>query len=122
VMDAKAYVNALPVHRIREIHVTGIEVIDAPIIAKLQALGIEEGFYHQAIGRKVDHLPFNELDWQFLTWAFEQIHTGAWHAPEIVAFEYGGVGGMWEKIGERDVIHQQVPRLYQLVKNALPVL
>ncbi|TVR18922.1 MAG: DUF692 family protein [Anaerolineaceae bacterium] len=119
--DEREYLDSLPVAQIREIHVTGIEFIDESKIAQLEALGIAESFYHRYIGRKVDHLPFNEVDWTETAWAFDQIHAGRWQAPEIVAFEYGGVGGMWEKIADRDIIRQQVPRLYQMVKRAEPV-
>lgn len=120
-LDEREYLNALPVAHICEIHVTGIEFIDERIITRLEALGIAESFYHRYIGRKVDHLPFNEVDWTATGWAFDQIHAGRWHAPEIVAFEYGGVGGMWEKIADRDIIREQVPRLYEMVKRAEPV-
>ncbi len=35
--------------------------------------------------------------------------------------EYGGVGPLWEAVTEEGVVAEQVPRLYQLVRDALPM-
>jgi hypothetical protein len=32
-----------------------------------------------------------------------------------VAFEYGGVGRVWESLSDPDVLADQVPRLYKMV-------
>ncbi len=120
-MDEKEYMNQLPVQHIREVHVTGIDVIDDAKVALLESLGITESFYHQYKGRRIDHLPFTDADWEMLAWVFGHIHAEAWHRPEIVAFEYGGVGGFWEKVSNKGIIREQVPRLYDLVKNAVPM-
>lgn len=116
-IDEKEYIRALPVHRIREIHVTGIIRIDETVIAKLEALGVDNGFFHHKLGHDADHVPFTENDWEMFAWVMEHIHRGEWAKPDIVAFEYGGVGGFWEKVADKETIRQQVPRMYDIVKN-----
>jgi hypothetical protein len=37
--------------------------------------------------------------------------AGAWPAPSIVAFEYGGVGPVFEWRSDVDVLAEQLPRL-----------
>ena len=120
-MNVQEYLNALPVDRIREMHTTGIELITDKHLQKLEELGIHESFYHNYKGRLVDHLPFTARDWDYLGWCLDQIHEGQWHAPDVVAFEFGGIGGFWEKIADRKTIHDQVNRLYAAVNEAKPL-
>lgn len=116
-MDEKAYLQALPVQHIREIHVTGIHTLDDNKLAQIQALGIHADIFQRLKGRRMDHLPFTEDDWNFTAWALDHIKQGDWAAPWVVSFEYGGVGGIWEIIGEPQVMLEQVPRLYDLVAS-----
>jgi len=106
-MNVQEYLNALPVDRIREMHTTGIELITEKHLQKLAELDIHDSFYHNYLGRLVDHLPFTARDWDYLGWCLDQIHEGHWHAPDVVAFEFGGVGGFWEKIADRKTIHER---------------
>lgn len=119
--NIQTYLNALPITRIREMHTTGIEFITDKHIQKLQQLGIEDSFYDRLKGRLVDHLPFTPRDWDYLGWCLDQIKAGAWHAPDVVAFEFGGIGGIWEKLADRKIIHEQVNRLHAVVQAAQPV-
>ncbi len=116
-IDEKAYLSALPVHRLREIHVTGIITIDEAVIAKLEALGIDTGFFHRNLGQEADHVPFTEPDWEMFAWAMGNVHRGEWATPDIVAFEYGGVGDLWEKVADKETIRQQVPRMADIVHD-----
>lgn len=116
--DEQTYMSALPVDRIREIHITGILRIDEAVIAQLETLGIDSGFFHGKLGQEADHVALSELDWASFEWVMGHIHRGEWATPEIVAFEYGGVGGFWEKLADKETIRQQVPRLYQIVNNS----
>lgn len=95
-VDERTYLSALPTERLKELHVTGMVYTD---------------------GRWRDHRGFGEEDWEVLEWVFAQIRTGAWATPEIVAFEYGGVGPIFEKRSDPEVLASQVPRLYELVKR-----
>lgn len=115
--DPHDYVQRLPVSRLRELHVTGIQQVDEELLARIEKMGLEETIYHRLIGRMVDHLPFSTLDWQFMDWAVTQIQAGFWAEPWVVAFEYGGIGSFWEKIGDATVMAEQVPRLYRLFKG-----
>lgn len=116
-MDEKDYLQALPVQHIREIHVTGIHTLDEAKLKQIEALGVREDVFRRLAGRRMDHLPFTEEDWDFTAWAMDHIKRGDWAAPWVVSFEYGGVGGLWEIIGERQVMLEQVPRLYDMVAS-----
>jgi uncharacterized protein (UPF0276 family) len=93
-IDEKEYVLRLPMERLRELHLTGLAIVD---------------------GRLRDHMPLSEEDWRMTYWAMNQISNGRWSTPGIVAFEYGGVGGPFEWRCDRGVIAEQVPRLYEMV-------
>lgn len=97
--DIKAYLNALPVHALRELHVVGIR-------PELDEDGVRD-----------DHFAMTDGDWAMTEWALEQIRAGAWRAPETMAFEYGGVGEKFAWRSEAAVIAKQAPRLYQLAKS-----
>ncbi len=97
--DVKAYLKALPVHALRELHVVGI--LPEPD---------DEGIRH-------DHFAMTGADWAMTEWALEQIRAGAWREPETMAFEYGGVGERFAWRSDAAVIAEQAPRLYQLAKS-----
>lgn len=114
-MDAKDYIAALPTNRIREMHITGMAVLDEYWLGRIESAGLKDTIYHKLAGHMVDHLPLRDEDWDFISWAIEQAQNGAWRAPDFITLEYGGVGGVWEAIGERDVMLEQVPRLFDLI-------
>jgi hypothetical protein len=89
-MDPWRYIDSLPVHALQELHITGVHVID---------------------GGLRDHLPFQDSDWEFLDGVVARVKAGAWPAPSIVAFEYGGVGPVFEWRSDEDVLAEQLPRM-----------
>lgn len=93
-IDPWAYLDALPTHALQELHVTGVQLLD---------------------GRLRDHLPFGEDDWRFLDGVIGRIKAGAWPAPGVVAFEYGGVGPVFNWRSDIDVLAEQLPRLREKV-------
>ena len=93
------YLAALPMGRLRELHLTGIH-------------------FHR--GKLSDHLPLSEFDWEVTERAFESIRAGTWREPHTVAFEYGGVGPIFEWRSRKEVIAEQVPCFYDLVHAATP--
>lgn len=93
-LDPKTYIESLPVDRLRELHVTGIDIVD---------------------GRLLDHMPFSDEDWTWMEWAMSRIRSGAWETPWCVAFEYGGIGKPFAWRSEKRVIEDQLPRLHELV-------
>lgn len=97
-LDERAYIRALPVDRLRELHVTGLATV--------------EGWLR-------DHMPMSEEDWSAFGWAMEQIRNGYWSTPRLVAYEYGGIGPRFEWRTDREAIADQVPYLYGMV-NARP--
>jgi uncharacterized protein (UPF0276 family) len=114
-LDARAYIEALPVDRIREIHVTGIQVFDEAWVAKVKAAGLGHDAYAIFEHKAIDHLPMTGESWELFAWAIDRIQTGAWATPGLIAFEYGGVGAFFEAVLEREVLLAQVPRLYEMV-------
>jgi uncharacterized protein (UPF0276 family) len=117
-MDVQDYLSALPVEAIREIHVTGVHRMDAAWLDRLRAAGLPESRVVPLAGRLQDHLPMTDTDWDLLDWVLGQIRRGAWGQPWVVAFEYGGVGPVWEALSDPDVLAAQVPRLYKMVHDA----
>jgi uncharacterized protein len=93
-IDVKDYIRALPLDRLVEMHVTGIKPFG---------------------GILTDHFAMDEADWNLLSWALKEIKAGSWRKPEIVAFEYGGVGKTFVWRTDIDVIRTQVPKLYEMV-------
>ncbi|MEN9935362.1 MAG: hypothetical protein RLZZ387_1941 [Chloroflexota bacterium] len=93
-VDARAYIESLPVARLGELHITGIGL-------------------HQ--GQVTDHLRMSEGDWPDVEWALGRIREGAWGAPRMVALEYGGIGPLFEWRSDAAAIAVDVPRLYNLV-------
>jgi uncharacterized protein (UPF0276 family) len=96
-MDAKKYIESLPVDHLRELHVTGIRMHN---------------------GRLADHLDLRDEDWDFFDWAMQRIERGDWAKPWMVAFEYGGIGEPFKWRSSIDVLRDQVPRLYERVKSS----
>ncbi len=98
-LDERAYLRALPVERLRELHFTGIH---------------NWGFL------QMDHLSVLEEDWPWLDWVLEQIRSDGWGQAHMLAFEYGGIGGFFADHTETQVILRDVPPMYARVKNAVP--
>jgi uncharacterized protein len=114
-VDAHDYINQLPVKRLREVHVTGIQTYDERWQSKVSNAGVKPDPLQAYNGHPVDHLPMTEADWDFVARSIEQIHTGQWATPWIVSFEYGGVGPLWQALTDQVALHDQIPRLYDLV-------
>ncbi len=95
-MRFEDYVSALPVDRLREVHVTGIGYRDD--------------------GRLGDHLPMRSIDWAAYEWVMDQVHHNPdWAQPNIVACEYGGIGELFRLFTDADTIAHQIPRMYRSV-------
>jgi uncharacterized protein len=94
-VDPQKYIDSHPVSHLRELHVTGVRMRKT---------------------RLADHMDLLDDDWANLKWAMDRIRSGAWATPWMVAFEYGGIGEHFKWRSERDVIEQQTPRLYEMVK------
>lgn len=94
-MDAREYIAALPVRNLRECHISGIAEID---------------------GRLCDHVPMQAADWDLLAWGMEQIRAGRWSTPWALAFEYGGLGEKYAERSDRNVLRDQAPRVWEMIK------
>ena len=97
--DVKAYLSALPVHALRELHIVGIRP------------------ERDELGLRQDHFEMTDADWEIAEWAVGQIRQGCWNTPDTLAFEYGGIGEKFAWRSESRVIAKQAPRMYQLAKS-----
>ncbi len=96
-MDAKAYMRALPLERLRELHFTGL---------------------HDLGGHLMDHLPVLDADWPWLEWVFEGIQNKGWGKPHLLAFEYGGENHpFFDANSDPQVILRDVPRMVGMCKG-----
>ena len=116
-MDVYAYLNGLPLSRTREVHVTGIQRLDGHWLERLRRAEVDEAVIAHYAGRLFDHLPLVDADWEFTVWAMDQLHCGAWGDPWAVTFEYGGVKSLIGGVTDADILAEQTPRLYRLVKG-----
>ncbi|WP_162800359.1 DUF692 family multinuclear iron-containing protein [Oceanobacillus zhaokaii] len=98
-MDVHDYINQFPLDALRELHVTGIQRVD---------------------NKLYEHMPLSDANWQLVEWALDNIKQGTWPEPWVVSYEYGGVGPKLEWRSESKVMAEQVPRLFELVKNTQP--
>lgn len=117
-LDAREYTESLPVDRIIEMHVTGIQRLDEKWVNRLRQAGMLDSHLAQSAGHLQDHLPMTNEDWEFFAWVVERIHGGHWKAPELVSFEYGGIGSWWHEVTEIAVLEEQVPRFVSMLKAA----
>lgn len=94
-VDPIEYVGHLPVASLRELHVTGT-----------------------GDGEELrDSMPMNADDWSLLEWASAQIHSGDWSRPWAAAFEYGGIGPIFDWRSDPAVIAESAPRLRSILKG-----
>jgi uncharacterized protein (UPF0276 family) len=94
-INARAYVESLPVAKLRELHVTGLAIVE---------------------GKWLDHMPLMDEDWAETGWALEHIAEGKWSKPWTVALEYGGIGGPFKWRSDAAVIENDVKQLHQLME------
>ena len=114
-LDERAYSLSLPMQRLREMHITGLQEIAGQWLERLLAAGDTDGIGRTMAGQTLDHFPMLPADWRELAWAMENIRSGAWQTPWVIAFEYGGVGGFFQAITDREVLREQVPHMAGLI-------
>jgi hypothetical protein len=96
-VDVRDYISSFPLDRLVELHITGIRNYG---------------------GVLTDHFGMADRDWALFNWALAQIKAGKWRKPEIVAFEYGGVGEVFVWRTDINVLRTQVPLLFTAVHQA----
>jgi uncharacterized protein (UPF0276 family) len=113
------YIAQLPLSCICEIHLAGIQRFAGRWVVLAKEAGLDPDVIQKLDGQVLDHLPLTAEDWDFYTWALQQVQHGAWGEPWVVALEFGGFGGLWEITADENVLAGQVPRLYSLVKDGM---
>ncbi|RPJ50362.1 MAG: DUF692 family protein [Chloroflexi bacterium] len=114
---ARAYAAAMPVRHIREIHITGLQLLEGDLLEMMRRIDDPYGMAQYMAGQLIDHLPMRVEDWVELEWLVGEIQAGKFAAPWVMSFEYGGVGRFWEEVTNRDVYLSQVPRMANLAKQ-----
>ena len=91
-VDPRAYARALPLERVREIHLAGPRLV-------------------RDFGLRDRHFALQQEDWALLEWLLA--HT----QPQIVTLEYGGTGPLFETRARNDPaqLEAQLRRLHSLV-------
>ncbi len=117
-MDERHYVELLPIGRLHEIHITGVQRIAGRWLERMTEQAVPTEIVAELAEREFDHLPLTDPDWRFFERAISQVRAGAWREPWIVTFEYGGVGQPWEALTDADALRTQIPRLRRLVIGA----
>ncbi|MGA9397006.1 MAG: DUF692 family multinuclear iron-containing protein [Anaerolineaceae bacterium] len=98
-IDEREFISQFPLAHLSELHITGV--------------GDHDGLPH-------DHLRMLDADWSTLDWVLGNIQSGNWREPEIMAFEYGGIGPIFEWRSDINVLKEQVPLLLaRLAANGL---
>jgi uncharacterized protein len=91
--EVHKYLEAMPLNRVREIHVCGPEIDP------------DHGYLRDR------HLEMQETDYELLQ------HTLASTNPIAVTLEYGGTGPLFEWRSEIEVVERQLNRLNNMLKN-----
>ena len=108
------YARLLPIERLREVHVSGVQLVDTRWLDLVRRAAPGNDRLERFAGRLLDHLPMTAADWELVTWAFARIHAAAWPSPRTVTLELGGVGALWEAIGQEAQLEQTIGRLREL--------
>lgn len=116
-LDPRSYCGRLPVERIREIHVTGLQKVEGALLERIQAAPGGFGLMGNITGKWMDHFAMTDEDWSELAWMLGEISAGHWQAPWVIAFEFGGVGGFWEALSDAESYLAQVPRMAGMVNG-----
>jgi hypothetical protein len=64
-----------------------------------------------------DHFKLQQEDFRLIEWSLDNIRKGYWRKPEIIAFEYGGVGSTFVWRTDIKVLKEQVPLLNKIIHN-----
>jgi uncharacterized protein (UPF0276 family) len=119
-MPVEDYLRALPLERVREMHVTGVQRFEGTWLTRMRAAGVPEIEVQRRAGQLQDHLPMTDEDWKLLATILERTRAGQVGAPWTVTFEYGGVGLLWEAVTDAAILANQIPRLKALVRPVAP--
>jgi uncharacterized protein (UPF0276 family) len=120
-VGVRDYVESLPVSRLRELHVSGVQRLSPGWARVLQRGGVTcaeiDGFLERTIDGMCDHLPMTPADWELTQWALGRIECGAWARPWVVSLEYGGVGRWFGPVTNERILARDLPRLADMVAS-----
>jgi uncharacterized protein (UPF0276 family) len=92
------YMRQLPTRHIKEMHFTGL---------------------HPYNGWLQDHLQATPDDWPVLDWVLQQISSGLWSTPWLLAYEVGGVGEKFSWCSDGQFLARDLSTLYHKVSQGM---
>lgn len=90
--DIFSYLTSLPLDRVKEIHVVGVQETEND-------------------GLRDSHLEMQEEDYSLLKWTLERTK------PHVVTLEYGGPGSLFEWRSDIEVLERQLVRLMKICES-----
>lgn len=96
-LQVRPFIEAHPLHRLRELHITGLG--------------------KDADGRTRESMPMRDTDWHLFAWALDEIADGSWPRPWVIALEYGGVGPHFEWRTDIDALEGQLSHCVTLLQE-----
>jgi uncharacterized protein (UPF0276 family) len=114
-VDEHAYLSALPVQHLRELHLTGIQWFGEEHIQKVRTAQLDESWIEKISHHWMDHLPMTAEDWPMVAWVLDNVRAGAWCKPWVASLEYGGLGGFFGTFTDKQVMCEQIPRLREMM-------
>jgi uncharacterized protein (UPF0276 family) len=90
--NVKEYINKLPMHRMKEFHMTG--TVD-----------------------NLSHREMQDPDWLYFEWVLQNIADKNWPEPKLFTHEYGGVGGVFEQYCDPSAMKKNTSKFCELMKK-----
>jgi hypothetical protein len=116
-LEARDCVDALPTHRLRELHVSGVQRLEGRWLASVRQGADDITPLARLCGQPLDHLPMTEPDWEPLGWVAGNIYNGAWPQPWAVTLEFGGTGPLFSALTDADSLAEQMPRVRAMARG-----
>jgi uncharacterized protein (UPF0276 family) len=111
------YLDQLPLDRVRDMHVTGVQRVNERWLDQFRAAGASDAEVEARAGQLQDHLPMTKPDWDALRSVLDRVREGRMGVPRTATFEYGGVGPLWEAFTDEAMLQAQIPRLLEMVRS-----
>lgn len=106
------FVSRLPTERIWEIHVSGVQKVDARWEKVFS--GVDPALGARLAGKWQDHLPITDDDWAVLESVYKRIGSGEWSTPWVSALENGGAGNLFGALTFEDCLREEIAGLNRL--------
>ncbi len=114
-IETHAYLEALPTHRLKELHVSGVRRFEGPVLERAREIAEATTEVERLAGKRMDHLPMTGEDWALTAWVLERVRAGAWANPGLVTLEMGGIGPFFSILDTKASLAEEITRLGALL-------